>query len=316
MKCLVVYFSLSGNTKRIAQAICRGMGQSVEQCDLKPLRDVRSEDLKGYDLIGLGSLVLNAREPGVVSNFIQETLRDVDGKHAFVFSTHGALPGYFLAMAVPAMIQRGLTVIGWKDWFCDVTFPVTPSPYFISGHPDEVDLEEAEEFGKEMVGRSRRVLQGETALIPALPRGKAYDELYVPVELPPTRRFPEEWMKLLKAQDGVRFTVNPEKCKSPKCHVCVDNCPTGGIDFSVSPPIFDCRGAKCFHCEQICPHGAIEADYTVFKEAHDVFTVELIQRSLEFFEAKGRFRRLTPLEDIGWDNPFWKSRKRPRYKRA
>ena len=315
MKSIVIYYTMSGNTKKIAEAIHAGMNESSGgKSDIARLREIETRDLSDYDLIGLGSPVFNSREPSIVAKFIQETMRSVDGKYAFAFSTHGALPGYYFAMVVPAMIQRGLTVIGWDDWFCDVVYPVTPSPYFITGHPDAIDIEEAKAFGKEMVDRSHRISEGEIDLIPTFPRGKAYDDIYVPVEVPPTKEYPEEWDKLLKAIEGVEFKVNTEKCKYPRCTICIDNCPVGSIDFSNSPPKFHANCEKCFHCEQICPNGSIETDYEAFKSAHDLFTDVLLKQSLEFFEAQGRFRRLTPLKDIGWNTPFWKSRKHPRYK--
>jgi ferredoxin len=314
MKSIVIYHSLSGNTKKIAEAIHTGISKSGESCDIARLRDVDTADLAGYDLIGLGSLVICGREPKVVANFIQDTMKFVDGKHAFAFSTHGALPAYYFAWVVPAMIQRGLTVIGWDDWFCDVTYPVTPSPYFIDGHPDAIDLKEAEDFGRGMIERSRRISQGETNLIPTLPRGSEYDEMYVPVEIPP-KEYMEEWGQLMKAIVDVELKVNTEKCKYPKCTLCIDNCPSGSIDFSVSPPAFRCSGSDmCYHCEQICPNGAIEANYEPFKSSHDLFTEVLLKKSLELFEAQGRFRSLIPPEEIGWDTPFYKSRKHPRYK--
>ena len=203
-------------------------------------------------------------------------------------------------------------MIGWNDWFGSVFYPATPKPYFTDGHPDEIDLKEAREFGREMVERSRRIYQGETQLIPTLPKGKEYDEIYVPVEVPP-KDSPLEWMKLLIAIARIEFKVNTEKCKYPQCTICIDNCPVNSIDFSVSPPFFNINCEKCFHCEQICPNGAIETDYRLFKAVHDQFTVSLLQKSLDIFEARGRFRRLVPLKDIGWDTPAWTFRK-PRYK--
>jgi ferredoxin len=313
MKSIVIYHSNSGNTKKIAEAIYKGMSESGEKCDLVRLLDIDMQDLVGYDLIGLGSYVINIREPGNVTNFIQHNMKSVEGKHAFAFCTHGALPGYYLARVVPAMIQRGLTVIGWNDWFGSVVYPVTPKPYFTDGHPDAIDLKEAEDFGREMVERSRRIYKGETQLIPTLPKGKAYEEIYVPVELPPVKTQFEEWKKLLMAIANIEFKVNATKCKYPKCTICIDNCPTHSIDFSVSPPIFNINCEKCYHCEQICPTGAIEVDYGPFKTAHDPFTISLLQKSLEIFEARGRFRRLVPLKDIGWDTPTW-TLKKPRYK--
>ena len=311
MKSIIIYYSMSGNTKKIAQAIHAGMSQSGEQCDIARLRDVAPQDLASYDLIGLGSPVICLKEPPNVTNFIEFSMESVDGKHGFAFCTHGALPAHYLSRVVPAMIQRGLIVIGWKDWFGSAVYPAVPKPYFSDGHPDAIDLKEAEDFGREMVERSRRVYQGETILIPTFAKGREYDELYDPPEGP---KLPKElWAKLFKAVAGTEFKVNAEKCKYPKCTFCIDNCPTGTIDLSVSPPIFCVSASRCFLCEQTCPNGAIEVDYVPFQKAHDLFTTSLLQKSLEIFEARGYFRRVVPLEDIGWNTPFW-TFKKPRFK--
>ena len=213
------------------------------------------------------------------------------------------------------MAQRGLTIIGWADWFCSVFYPVCPKPYFTDGHPDEIDLKEAEDFGKEMVERSRRIYAGETQLIPRFPTGREYDEIYAPPEVDLTLKG-EAWEKLLKAEVNTKFKLNKDRCRYPKCTFCIDNCPNNSIDFSVDPPTFDLNCNKCWFCTQICPHDAIEVDWEPFKTAHDPFVTAMLQKSLEVFEAKGRFRRLVPLEDIGWDTPFYKTKKPPRFKVA
>jgi ferredoxin len=305
MKSIVIYYSQTGNTKKIAQAIHAGMNQSGAQCDIARLKDVDPTDLVSYDLIGLGSPVIHARELPNVTKFINY-MKSVDGKHAFAFCTHGAIPGYYLGRVVPALIQRGLTVIGWKDWFCSAYHPVIPKPYFTDGHPDAIDLKEAEDFGREMVERSKRISLGETELIPTLPKGKEYDERYFPVE-----ESPEEFKKMVVQTE---FKVNAEKCNYPKCTYCIDNCPTGAIDFSVSPPIFDKSCDLCWLCEQICPRGAIEVNYEPLDKFHKPFNVSVLQKSVDTFEAKGLFRRLVPNEDIGWDTSFWTLKKPPRFK--
>ena len=304
MKSIVIYYSQTGNTKKIAQAIHAGMSQTGEQCDIARLKDVNPEDLAGYDLIGLGSPVIHAREFPNVSHFIN-SIKSVDGKHAFAFCTHGATPGYYLGRVVSAMIQRGLTVIGWEDWFCSAYHPIIPKPYFTDGHPDAIDLKKAKDFGREMVERSRRISRGETELIPTLPKGKEYDERYFPVpESPP------EFKKLVSQ---IEFKVNKEKCKYPKCTFCMDNCPTGAIDMSASPPIFDRGCDLCWLCEQTCPNGAIEVDYAPLDNFHKPLNISVLQKSVDVFEAKGLFRRLVPNEEIGWDTSFW-TFKKPRFK--
>ena len=314
MKCVVIYYSQTGNTRKIAEAIHAGMRHSGEQCDIARLRDIDTPALAGYDLIGLGSPVMYHKELSNVTDFIENTMKAVEGKHGFAFCTHGTLPGKYLARVVPAMTQRGLTMIGWNDWFGSAVFPVCPQPYFTDGHPDAIDLKEAEDFGREMVERSRRIYQGETQLIPAFPRGREYDELYNPPEVGLPDK--EVYAEYQRVKAGIEFKVNTSKCKYPKCTFCIDNCPTGSIDFSVTPPVFNINCVKCYLCEQTCPQGAIEVNWEPLQKAHDPLVPSWLLKSLEIFEARGRFRSLVTPEDIGWDTPVWKFKKPPRFKVA
>ncbi|MBN1368115.1 MAG: 4Fe-4S dicluster domain-containing protein [Dehalococcoidales bacterium] len=314
MKSIVVYYSQTGNTKKIAHAIHRGLkkaSQTGDQYDIARLKDVSPRDMVNYDLIGIGSPIMELREPLNVTEFI-DGMKPVDGKHAFVFNTHGCLPSWYMANVVPRLIQRGLTVIGWNDWFGSVVYPFIMKPYLTDGHPDAIDLEEAEHFGAEMVERSRRIYKGETQLIPKLPTGKAYDEIYNPVPMEPT----PEYLAFLKAVPRVA-KVNREKCKYPKCTHCIDNCPTGCIDFSsgeFSIRFDSKRCITCYLCEQTCPNGAIEVDYTEGTPLHDVGVKTLFLPILEHMEKQGRFRRLVPLKDIKYeDNRPWKL-KHPHFK--
>jgi len=304
LKAIVIYYSQTGNTKKVAQAIHAGMNNTGEQCDIARLRDVDLQNLADYDLIGLGSPIIHARELPNVTTFING-IESLDGKHAFAFCTHGASPGFYLSRVVPALIQRGLIVIGWNNWFGGACHPLLPKPYFTDGHPDAIDLKEADDFGREMVERSRRISLGETELIPTLPKGREYDEIYRPIH-----EVPRHFQRLLNRTE---FKVNKEKCNYPKCTYCIDNCPTGAIDLSVSPPIFDRSCDLCWLCEQTCPNGAIEIEWEQLAKAHVPLTKGDLERSTKIFEAKGRFRRLTPLKDIGWDTHYW-TFKKPRFK--
>ncbi len=307
MKSIVICHSITGNTKKIAEAIHAGMSQAGEPCDIARLQDVRTDDLRDYDLIGLGSPVMRNRELRNVTNFIEFTMKGVDGKHGFAFCTHGASPSRYLSRVVPALRQRGLTVIGWNDWFGSCYFPAIPKPYFTDGHPDEIDLKEAMDFGREMAERSRRIYGGETGLVPVFPTGSEYDDIYDPFPTPV-----EPLTKYAKIRDGLEFKVNPEKCRYPQCTICMDNCPTGCIDLSSSPQFYYVNCERCWVCEQACPNGAIEVDWQPFHEAH-LPLIPPLEKALEVFEARGKFRRLVPLEDIGWDTPVWQA-KHPRFK--
>ncbi len=308
MKSIVIYYSQTGNTKKIAQAIHAGISQTKSTCDIARLKDVNPSNLRDYDLIGLGSPVFHCREHANVANFIR-CMKLLDGKHAFAFYTHGTLPGYYLAEVVPAMIQRaGLLVIGWNDWFGAGYHPVLPKPYFTDGHPDEIDLKEAEDFGREMVERSKRISLGETQLIPKLPVGIEYYKTFFPVSDPLDSA--EGEILLVRRP---KFEVNVEKCNYPKCTHCIDYCPTNAIDMTKSPPVFHRECESCFLCEQTCPRGAIECYYEQAMDPENPVNVFVIQKARDALEAKGLFRRLISDEEIGWDTPFRKFKK-PRFK--
>jgi len=57
MKSLIIYFSLTGNTKKVAHAIHNGISRGVERCDITTLKKVDISRLVEYDLIVIGSPV-------------------------------------------------------------------------------------------------------------------------------------------------------------------------------------------------------------------------------------------------------------------
>ena len=84
------------------------------------------------------------------------------------------------------------------------------------------------------------------------------------------------------------------------------------IDFSVTPPIFKWNCEKDDLCAAICPEGAIEVDDQAHnkvvgvKDANHRFV-----KLLEEAEAAGHFRRLVPLDKVGWGTPIYKNPKHP-----
>ena len=57
MDTLIIFYSQTGNTAKIAHAIEKGIKPLVERCDLMPVKEVKPENLDLYDLIGLGTPV-------------------------------------------------------------------------------------------------------------------------------------------------------------------------------------------------------------------------------------------------------------------
>ncbi len=291
MKCVVVYFSQSGNTKKIAHAIYNGIRPFTEQCHICRIDRMNTEKLADYDLIGIGSPCWNG-VPFHVEKILKGMI-PLPGKHAFTFCTHGVMGFRFLPNIVRLLTEKGMVVIGSRDWYCSVYHPLIPKPYLTDGHPDAIDLEEAEEFGRKMAENSTKISAGLTQLIPPVP----------PMPEPRTLSRP------LTPKH-----INMDKCLYPECRLCVDNCRLKIIDLSASPPVFAEECPPCYFCELICPTGAIEADYGPAAKIEIERARTMFKETLEKVEAEGHFRRLVPIEEIGWDTPFYKVyNEHPRY---
>jgi ferredoxin len=316
MKTLILYYSQTGNTRKVGRAVQRGVISAAGCCDMAAIKDVSVSDLAEYGLVGLGTPVWNGGEPPNVTRFLN-SLPDQEGRHVFSFNTHGVMPELYFPHMVRRLGALGFTVIGFKDWYGDCIIQTFPSPYFTGGHPDEVDLGEAEAFGREMVNRSGRISAGEIGLVPPVP-----DHVLTPQLLALL-----EFYRSGHNAHG-RFTYDAEKCNYPKCTLCIDNCPMEYIDFSAEPRRYGSQGDACdmwmgcTHCENICPTGAISGDWAGHQERmRHVFAglgiggENLLAQVIDEAEAEGRFRRLVPREEVLSAKPFFVVHdRRPRFR--
>jgi len=178
MKSLVIYFSMSGNTKKIGQAIQKGIISQTGQCDIVRVKEIKPEELEKYDLIGIGAPTWSSCPSPIVLYFCKSLPATLKGKHFFWYSTHGVFPGRCVIRGVQSLQEPGMTVIGWKDWYCDSSVAGHGKPWYTDGHPDEIDLAEAESFGKAMVVHSHAIYGGQTDIIPTLQSKEASDQIW------------------------------------------------------------------------------------------------------------------------------------------
>lgn len=178
IKSIVIYYSQSGNTKKIGQAIQRGITRRTGQCDIARVKEITPEELEKYDLIGVGAPTWASCPSPIVIYFCKNLPSIFKSKHFFWYITHGVSPGRTIQRGVQPLREAGLTVIGWKDWFCGASLPGHAKPWSTDGHPDEIDLAEAEAFGKAMVVHSWKISEGQTGIIPTLPSKEGFDEFY------------------------------------------------------------------------------------------------------------------------------------------
>jgi flavodoxin/NAD-dependent dihydropyrimidine dehydrogenase PreA subunit len=309
MKSIVIYFSQTGNTEKVALAIQKGIRQASGHCDMVKLREANPGVLNQYDLVGLGSPVLGTKttgtEPPNVKAFIND-MHFMGGKYAFAFCTHGTHYEMFFPRVIRQLKRRGIVVIGSRDWYGTVNIPEMPKPYPTDGHPDSIDLKEAQEFGKEMVERSLRISSGEKGLIPPVPK--------LPVPVDPPKEEGEPYFFDHKFSELMKY--HPEKCRYPKCQLCMENCPVYGIDLTMQPPVIAKPCINCEHCAEICPTGALDGSdfYNFAAPILARNNKRFLQSDLARAEADGHYRPLVPLDKVGTGLPLYKSHtKHPRW---
>jgi flavodoxin/NAD-dependent dihydropyrimidine dehydrogenase PreA subunit len=299
MRVLIIYYSQSGNTLRIAKAVARGVSTLADGVELVTVKQALDVDLKNYDLIGLGSPIWKADPPNV--RLFIERLPEQNGNHIFLFTTHGTLPHLYFPIVIPNLKRKGFNVIGYNDWYADVYMPGMPKPYYTHGHPDEIDFKEAEEFGREMALNSKRIANGETRLI--YPEPELNEKVFKQAMICSN-------MLLSPVNPQGDFIRDESKCLYPKCTICEDNCTMGYIDLANGR--YGNRGFKCDDCHEcsycfmLCPSGAINTDPPMEEhiKPHLGKRKLAFEEMLDMDEAAGKFRRLIPVDEVGFNTPY------------
>lgn len=260
MKAIVLYYSATGNTAMIAKSIHKGMCDEFEVCDIKSIRKANPADMVEYDLIVVGSPIWYYRETANLTDFIYK-MPEMSGKLCVMFCTHGSYPAGYMFVLSTIIKHKGMTIIGWSNWYGGVSQVLhMPKPYLTDGNPDEISLRQAEEFGREMGSRAKRVAQGEKNLIPKSGTGEgpgARDLWKVnPMVAAPHEEQAEGQSLSERAQAMRKF--NKKKCKYPECGKCIDVCPVKAISFSDGNLSVKGSCINCTLCDKLCPEEAIE----------------------------------------------------------
>jgi flavodoxin len=163
MKVLVTYFSKTGNTKKLAQAIYEGVEHSEKE--IQSIKE--AGDFGQYDLIFCGFPVHASSVPQKAADLLKKI--PADCKTA-IFATHGSLRGGQLAVTAfhhAASLVRG-KVIGTfgcrgkvEDAVLEALLSKPEHKAWVEeaqsafGHPDAADLEDGKDFARRMVIKSR-----------------------------------------------------------------------------------------------------------------------------------------------------------------
>lgn len=143
---LVIYFSVTGNTKTLADAVVNGVTSVAgTECILMPAADVTNQDWVAADAIIVGSPTYFGQMAAEVKHIIDATAEvygSLEGKVGAAFTTAGGAGcGHELTnmSIITALLVSGMVVQG-----------TTQGPHFgpfAVGKPTAKDLERAEALG-------------------------------------------------------------------------------------------------------------------------------------------------------------------------
>jgi flavodoxin len=163
MKILITYFSQTGNTKKVAEAMAEALNK--EAVDLKPIENVDAFNLKSYDLVVLGSGVYASRVHRTLLKLVKKA-PSLPQKFVY-FYTHSSLELYQKPFKkITKFIEKtGAKIIGQFDCVGEnlgipeekqlemlEKLPLEQKEKAvkdkdkIKGHPNQEDLKDSQDF--------------------------------------------------------------------------------------------------------------------------------------------------------------------------
>jgi hypothetical protein len=174
-KALIVYYSLTGNTKKVATAIEKGLRRAGLKTKVLMVSEAFKEDYYDYDLVCFGSPVIHALPPHPVMKLMKTKFTDyrgfpsdvqlpsitIPGKYALIFTTFSG-PHVGVDEALPAgkFVVQDFEHLGFKvigEWYLVGEFKGWKKGSTkgklgdIRGRPNTRDLKEVEERAVRLV---------------------------------------------------------------------------------------------------------------------------------------------------------------------
>ncbi len=243
MKCLLIYFTGTFNTRYVSQRLKEKMEAAGYKVDLYEIDPLKTEqlDFSGYDLVGLGYPIYGYNAPWPFLKFIRKQ-KFPKGIRTFIYKNSGETEKVNDASSlfVWRKLKRSRAIIENEYHFL--------MPYNIHFRFDE-------RLVKEMLMMDE----------------KLYDILVYEVthQIPNIKRY-KLWHKIVTRVVSIQFiggdvnsflySVDDDKCAH--CNLCVKRCPTQNIFVDKNGKIkFHHHCLMCMRCSFFCPTNAINIGF-------------------------------------------------------
>ena len=142
-KSAVIYWSGTGNTEAMAQAVLDGLNGAGEDAALFSADSVRAADAVQYDKLALGCPAMGAEvlEESVFEPFFTELEPLLSGKKIALFGSYGWGDGQWMREWAERVTGEGATVVNGEGLICQET-------------PDDAMIEECKNLGKALAANA------------------------------------------------------------------------------------------------------------------------------------------------------------------
>ena len=138
-KIYVVYWSQSGNTQAMAEAVGKGITDAGKEAEVVYVSDASIDELKAAKCFALGCPAMGAEvlEEGEMEPFVSEVEGFAAGKTIALFGSYGWGDGQWMRDWVDRMSAAGANILGNEGIMAHET-------------PDEAVLDECKAVGKQL----------------------------------------------------------------------------------------------------------------------------------------------------------------------
>lgn len=246
----LIYFSQTGNTRKIAKAlgdVFKAAGHATRVIGFEKLRPA---DVTEADLIGVGAPCFESQAPSHVREYLW-ALPDLTGQKAFVFSTSGGGPGKVLYDLAKPLMKKGAHVIGGFLSRGTCYYPVPCLKGRFPDRPDARDLAKATAFAESVVDHLGSGMSGPLpdSRPDALKHGIGFYHI----------------IGAIMNDSLVRFLMPKPKVDAAKCTECgwcAAECPTKSMGLRPKPVIAK-TCFRCYRCITGCPEEALSVKWGI-----------------------------------------------------
>jgi flavodoxin/ferredoxin len=242
-KCVIFYFSGTGNTKWVADNVKESLDSRNIEAKAVSIESVSKADIISYiessDIIGFGYPIYGSDLPEPMKRFIDNLQNSTIKISAFVFCTQMGFSGDGSFVYEKALKSKGFNVLQTAHINMPNNISISPYPFRILPPVKKAKVlklakAKSDNFAEFIISGKKHYNGKYGYLLGILQRG-------------PYRAAYKSFQDLL--------SVDAEKCT--KCGRCAPLCPVNNIRLIDELPSFNKQCAQCLRCYNFCPTMAI-----------------------------------------------------------